>query len=65
MNWVSLPLSIGMLALGFSVLKIGLTVAPLSLVMIAVVPFLTADRTDWIACEMAANCRALSPQAAS
>jgi len=52
MNWVSFTLSIGMLgiflpftiylqsALGFSALKAGLTLAPSSLVMIAVAPFL-------------------------
>src|SRR6266550_3101788 len=52
MNWVSCTLSIGMLgiflpltiylqsALGFSALKAGLTLAPSSLVMIAVAPFL-------------------------
>jgi EmrB/QacA subfamily drug resistance transporter len=52
MNWVSGTLSIGMLgiflpftiylqsALGFSALKAGLTMAPSSLVMIAVAPFL-------------------------
>jgi EmrB/QacA subfamily drug resistance transporter len=52
MNWVSFTLSIGMLgiflpftiylqsALGFSALKAGLTMAPASLVMIAVAPFL-------------------------
>jgi len=52
MNWVSFTLSIGMLgiflpftiylqsALGFSALKAGLTMAPSSLVMIAVAPFL-------------------------
>ncbi len=52
MNWVSFMLSIGMLgiflpftiylqsALGFSALKAGLTLAPSSLVMIAVAPFL-------------------------
>ena len=52
MNWVSFTLSIGMLgiflpltiylqsALGFSALKAGLTMAPSSVVMIAVAPFL-------------------------
>jgi EmrB/QacA subfamily drug resistance transporter len=52
MNWVSFTLSIGMLgiflpltiylqsALGFSALKAGLTLAPASLVMIMVAPFL-------------------------
>jgi EmrB/QacA subfamily drug resistance transporter len=57
MNWVSFTLSIGMLgiflpltiylqsALGFSALKAGLTLAPSSLVMIAVAPFL-GRRTD-------------------
>jgi EmrB/QacA subfamily drug resistance transporter len=52
MNWVSFTLSIGMLgiflpftiylqsALGFSALKAGLTMAPSSLVMIVVAPFL-------------------------
>jgi EmrB/QacA subfamily drug resistance transporter len=64
MNWVSGTLSIGMLgiflpltiyfqsALGFSALKAGLTMAPSSLVMIAVAPFLgkLTDKTGgkWI-----------------
>src|ERR1700761_6547937 len=64
MNWVSFTLSIGMLgiflpltiylqsALGFSALKAGLTMAPASLVMIALAPFLgrLTDKTGgkWI-----------------
>ena len=64
MNWVSFTLSIGMLgiflpftiylqsALGFSALKAGLTMAPSSVVMIAVAPFLgrLTDKTGgkWI-----------------
>jgi MFS family permease len=64
MNWVSFTLSIGMLgiflpltiylqsALGFSALKAGLTMAPSSLVMIALAPFLgrLTDKTGgkWI-----------------
>jgi EmrB/QacA subfamily drug resistance transporter len=64
MNWVSFTLSIGMLgiflpltiylqsALGFSALKAGLTMAPASLVMIFIAPFLgrLTDKTGgkWI-----------------
>ena len=64
MNWVSFTLSIGMLgiflpltiylqsALGFSALKAGLTMAPSSLVMIIIAPFLgrLTDKTGgkWI-----------------